>query len=172
MGEEAATEDATAGTKGKKVEKLPPDGYVCRLCSVPGHWIQVCPTKKTGKSSIICIFCFIMQNVKCYTTSMFCMMYVRLIHHKARRKERPQTTCRFLGRTHRLRILKGPRNYKLYLHQNVSLLCICMFCFIMHIIQSRKLTSCFDHNNDVPHLHDVPYIIHRFLWPNLSAEQS
>ena len=48
MGEEATTEDATAGTKGKKVEKLPPDGYVCRLCSVPGHWIQVCPTKKTG----------------------------------------------------------------------------------------------------------------------------
>mmetsp|Transcript_20569 Transcript_20569/g.48317 ORF Transcript_20569/g.48317 Transcript_20569/m.48317 type:complete len:238 (+) Transcript_20569:248-961(+) len=26
----------------------PPVGYVCRLCSVPGHWIQVCPTKKTG----------------------------------------------------------------------------------------------------------------------------
>lgn len=26
----------------------PPEGYVCRLCSVPGHWIQVCPTKKTG----------------------------------------------------------------------------------------------------------------------------
>ena len=48
MGEEATMEDATAGTKGKKVEKLPPDGYVCRLCSVPGHWIQVCPTKKTG----------------------------------------------------------------------------------------------------------------------------
>ena len=45
MGEEATTEDAT---KRKKVEKQPPDGYVCRLCSVPGHWIQVCPTKKTG----------------------------------------------------------------------------------------------------------------------------
>ena len=22
----------------------PPDDYVCRLCGVPGHWIQVCPT--------------------------------------------------------------------------------------------------------------------------------
>lgn len=35
-------------TKKRKSEAAPPDGYVCRLCSVPGHWIQVCPTKKTG----------------------------------------------------------------------------------------------------------------------------
>ncbi|KAL7484984.1 hypothetical protein ACHAW6_010593 [Cyclotella cf. meneghiniana] len=35
-------------TKKRKAEAAPPDGYVCRLCSVPGHWIQVCPTKKTG----------------------------------------------------------------------------------------------------------------------------
>ncbi|KAL3781512.1 hypothetical protein HJC23_011563 [Cyclotella cryptica] len=35
-------------TKKRKAEATPPDGYVCRLCSVPGHWIQVCPTKKTG----------------------------------------------------------------------------------------------------------------------------
>jgi hypothetical protein len=34
--------------KKRKVESVPPDGYVCRLCSTPGHWIQVCPTKKTG----------------------------------------------------------------------------------------------------------------------------
>eukprot|EP00986_Skeletonema_menzelii_P019499 scaffold28231_cov143-Skeletonema_menzelii.AAC.1 len=25
--------------------QIPPEGYVCRLCNVPGHWIQVCPTK-------------------------------------------------------------------------------------------------------------------------------
>ena len=35
-------------TQSKRKESSPPDGYVCRLCSVPGHWIQVCPTKKTG----------------------------------------------------------------------------------------------------------------------------
>ncbi len=39
-------EEAAKTTKRK--ESIPPDGYVCRLCSVPGHWIQVCPTKKTG----------------------------------------------------------------------------------------------------------------------------
>lgn len=38
------------GTEEEKKRKTsePPDGYVCRLCSTPGHWIQVCPTKKTG----------------------------------------------------------------------------------------------------------------------------
>ncbi|KAL7512076.1 hypothetical protein ACHAXN_009702 [Cyclotella atomus] len=40
-----ATED---NSKKRKVDSVPPEGYVCRLCSVPGHWIQVCPTKKTG----------------------------------------------------------------------------------------------------------------------------
>ncbi|KAK1742756.1 zinc finger CCHC domain-containing protein [Skeletonema marinoi] len=24
---------------------IPPEGYVCRLCNIPGHWIQACPTK-------------------------------------------------------------------------------------------------------------------------------
>ncbi|KAL7545517.1 hypothetical protein ACHAWF_008865 [Thalassiosira exigua] len=41
MGEDTAT-------KKRKAESTPPEGYVCRLCSIPGHWIQVCPTKKTG----------------------------------------------------------------------------------------------------------------------------
>ena len=41
-----AEEEVAKTTKRK--ESTPPDGYVCRLCSVPGHWIQVCPTKKTG----------------------------------------------------------------------------------------------------------------------------
>lgn len=36
--------------KKRKVESsTPPEGYVCRLCSTAGHWIQVCPTKKTGE---------------------------------------------------------------------------------------------------------------------------
>ena len=42
-------EDAVAHNIHKRKESTPPDGYVCRLCSVKGHWIQVCPTKKTGK---------------------------------------------------------------------------------------------------------------------------
>ncbi len=45
-GEETA--EVVADDKKRKVESTPPDGYVCRLCSTPGHWIQVCPTKKTG----------------------------------------------------------------------------------------------------------------------------
>ena len=63
---------AEGNPKKRKADATPPDGYVCRLCSVPGkywlwqicasnrvtiqllpcefkgHWIQVCPTKKTG----------------------------------------------------------------------------------------------------------------------------
>lgn len=39
-------EDETSNKR--KADSTPPDGYVCRLCSTPGHWIQVCPTKKTG----------------------------------------------------------------------------------------------------------------------------
>mmetsp|Transcript_27439 Transcript_27439/g.57267 ORF Transcript_27439/g.57267 Transcript_27439/m.57267 type:complete len:240 (-) Transcript_27439:476-1195(-) len=49
MGEtEMSNATPNDGTKKRKAESTPPDGYVCRLCSVPGHWIQVCPTKKTG----------------------------------------------------------------------------------------------------------------------------
>ena len=25
----------------------PPNGYVCRICNIPGHWIQQCPLKRT-----------------------------------------------------------------------------------------------------------------------------
>lgn len=48
--DEAEISNATPndGTKKRKAESTPPDGYVCRLCSVPGHWIQICPMKKTG----------------------------------------------------------------------------------------------------------------------------
>ncbi|KAL9181593.1 hypothetical protein ACHAXT_010398 [Thalassiosira profunda] len=40
--------DDEPATKKRKADSTPPEGYVCRLCSIPGHWIQVCPTKKTG----------------------------------------------------------------------------------------------------------------------------
>lgn len=46
-GEEASSQSNTQSANKRK-ESTPPDGYVCRLCSMPGHWIQVCPTKKTG----------------------------------------------------------------------------------------------------------------------------
>ena len=31
--------------KGKKKQSGPPDGYVCRMCSTPGHFIADCPTR-------------------------------------------------------------------------------------------------------------------------------
>lgn len=46
MGDEPPTD--TVGSKKRKASSTPPDGYVCRLCSQSGHWIQICPTKKTG----------------------------------------------------------------------------------------------------------------------------
>ena len=55
MGDETTTDTvvgidtaAAGANKRKATSTAPPDGYVCRLCSNPGHWIQVCPTKKTG----------------------------------------------------------------------------------------------------------------------------
>eukprot|EP00986_Skeletonema_menzelii_P009100 scaffold4054_cov142-Skeletonema_menzelii.AAC.23 len=48
MGGEEESQSNTQSGATKRKESTPPDGYVCRLCSVPGHWIQVCPTKKTG----------------------------------------------------------------------------------------------------------------------------
>lgn len=48
--EEHADSAEGQGTKRKdRDNSTPPEGYVCRLCSVGGHWIQVCPTKKTGE---------------------------------------------------------------------------------------------------------------------------
>mmetsp|Transcript_3168 Transcript_3168/g.6745 ORF Transcript_3168/g.6745 Transcript_3168/m.6745 type:complete len:288 (-) Transcript_3168:23-886(-) len=47
-GETIVREAGGIGGKKRKADSSPPEGYVCRLCSIPGHWIQVCPTKKTG----------------------------------------------------------------------------------------------------------------------------
>ncbi len=30
------------GTAGR-VMRPPPDGFVCKVCNIPGHWIQQCP---------------------------------------------------------------------------------------------------------------------------------
>ena len=40
---------------------LPPDGYVCRKCHVPGHWIQQCPVPKQAPppETYICKICMI-----------------------------------------------------------------------------------------------------------------
>lgn len=47
---DVAISGAVDTDKKRKVESsTPPEGYVCRLCSTVGHWIQVCPTKKTGE---------------------------------------------------------------------------------------------------------------------------
>lgn len=33
----------------KRKTSTPPDGYVCKLCDVAGHWIQQCPKKQKKK---------------------------------------------------------------------------------------------------------------------------
>lgn len=32
-----------------KKESVPSDGYVCKLCNIPGHWIQQCPNEPQEK---------------------------------------------------------------------------------------------------------------------------
>lgn len=31
----------------KAFSTVPPDGYVCKICAIPGHWIQQCPLRHT-----------------------------------------------------------------------------------------------------------------------------
>ena len=35
----------------KRKKSIPPDGYVCSICSEPGHWIQQCPQKRKRKKT-------------------------------------------------------------------------------------------------------------------------
>ena len=41
--------EATGSSKKRKTS-TPPEGYVCKACGVPGHWIQQCKQKKKKKS--------------------------------------------------------------------------------------------------------------------------
>lgn len=42
--------ESTTCTVVKKTS-IPPEGYVCNLCKVPGHWIQQCDQKDTRKKN-------------------------------------------------------------------------------------------------------------------------
>ncbi|CAB9498291.1 expressed unknown protein [Seminavis robusta] len=46
--EQAPSSKDTSSDDTKKPKKTtePPDGYVCNLCKITGHWIQQCPTRK------------------------------------------------------------------------------------------------------------------------------
>lgn len=37
----------------KKGHGPPPEGYTCRICNVPGHWIQECPEKTERQKKAI-----------------------------------------------------------------------------------------------------------------------
>uniref|UniRef100_A0A7S0GB86 Zinc knuckle CX2CX3GHX4C domain-containing protein n=1 Tax=Proboscia inermis TaxID=420281 RepID=A0A7S0GB86_9STRA len=41
--------DKIKRSNGNVSTKAPPHGYVCAICSIPGHWIQRCPEKKKAK---------------------------------------------------------------------------------------------------------------------------
>lgn len=43
--EEAATEGDAKRGKMEKERGPPPDSYVCKICHIPGHWIQDCPDR-------------------------------------------------------------------------------------------------------------------------------
>ena len=43
------TEEAEATKEGSKKTSTPPDGYVCNLCGVAGHWIQQCDQRDKNR---------------------------------------------------------------------------------------------------------------------------
>lgn len=50
MVETASTCTPCTSTQKRK-KSIPPDGYVCSICSEPGHWIQQCPQKRKRKKT-------------------------------------------------------------------------------------------------------------------------
>ena len=47
--------------------EVPPDGYVCRVCNTPGHWIQNCPNKhvkRAKRDNAPCWFCLSSPDVE------------------------------------------------------------------------------------------------------------
>ena len=46
------------GKNQKKIKGPPPDDYLCKICSTPGHWIKDCPDKKREvPEGYICKIC-------------------------------------------------------------------------------------------------------------------
>ncbi|KAJ3213702.1 hypothetical protein HK099_007226 [Clydaea vesicula] len=47
------------GSTRLPLKTTPPDGYICRKCNTPGHWIQQCPFQKTSvpPSTYTCRIC-------------------------------------------------------------------------------------------------------------------
>merc|ERR1711871_1586918 len=37
--------------------RLPPPGYVCKICNTPGHFITDCPHKNPPPPGYVCIVC-------------------------------------------------------------------------------------------------------------------
>lgn len=44
-GDEAEGDAKRGKTEEKKDRGPPPDSYVCKICHIPGHWIQECPDR-------------------------------------------------------------------------------------------------------------------------------
>ena len=53
--------DPSQGGENKKQRKGPPQGYCCKICNEPGHWIQDCPKRKDKSSAVpegyVCRIC-------------------------------------------------------------------------------------------------------------------
>jgi len=48
----AGTETTTETSGGKrKAPSVPPEGYICKVCGVAGHWIQQCSAKKKQRKT-------------------------------------------------------------------------------------------------------------------------
>ena len=49
MAEDSQSSTTPAADEGGKKTTTPPEGYVCKVCGVPGHWIQQCSQKTKSK---------------------------------------------------------------------------------------------------------------------------
>ena len=54
----AAYVKVNVGGKNTQKRGIPPPGYICHRCNIPGHWIQNCPTKNAQVVAGLYIFLF------------------------------------------------------------------------------------------------------------------